>query len=819
MSVCIKLDKITEDTKYMYVSLNWLKQHVDLPTDIDPKDLALRLTMATVEVEEIKKKAENLDGVVVGELLEIKRHPNADKLSIAKVDVGEDKPRQIIFGQMVDMSPGFKVPVALAPTILPGNKKIEKAKLRGEESEGMLCLDQELGLLKEGVSIHFFEKDVKNGTPIKKALGLDDVIIEIDNKSVTNRPDLWGHYGLAREVAAIYGLPLKEYAVNKLKSGKGVSLSVEVNDCEACPRYMAVAVKGIKVGQSPEWLRRRMEAIGQKSINNIVDVTNYLMFDLGQPLHAFSADKIADGKIIVRRAEASETLTTLDGVKRSLEPTDLVIADKDRAVALAGVMGSADSEIHDATETIIIESANFEPATIRLTANRLGLRSEAAMRFEKSLDPKMTEMALRRAVDLIVEMIPGAKVASAIIDVRNFKQFLGPIEISWDFINKRIGQPIDQEKIVGILSGLGFGVKKKKQGLSVRIPTWRATKDIGLPEDLIEEVARVYGYDNIVSTMPLAAMEYVEENKLRQLERQVKDLLAIGAHANEVYNSSFSDAAFLTRLGAPLNEIELENPWTQDSRFMRSSLVPNLLKNVSDNLRFYEALNIFEVGKVFVDDGSGEIARPGTDERLPSQDLHVTGVIVGVAGTDPFFAAKGTVQKMCSELGLNVDFVTAENKMIWCHPRQHLEVVFNKAVLGYVAAVHPAALQAAGIGKASGLFDLNLDKLVKHFPMIKKYTPLAKYPAVPLDLSIVVGEDTPWQAIKQLAEAVDSVLVQSVDLLDVFKNDKIESGKKSITLRATYRAIDRTLSLEEAMKLHEKLAGQLAKAYGAEVRR
>lgn len=814
----------------MYLSLNWLKQYVDLSNDVDPKDLALKLTMATVEVEGIKKQVENLDRVVVGELLEIRKHPDADRLRLVFVDVGGAKSVQVVCGGS-NLVEGMLVALAL-----PGARvrwhgegepvELQPAKVRGVDSAGMICAAAEIGLAaifpakgeSEIIDLQPREKFAV-GESLAKALGLDDVIIEIDNKSVTNRPDLWGHYGMAREVAAIYGLPLKEYSANKLKSGKGVSLSVEVRDSEACPRYMAVAMTGVKVGPSPAWLRQRMEAIGQKSINNIVDVTNYLMFDLGQPLHAFSAEKIANNKIIVRRAAAGESLTTLDGVKRALLPGDLVIADKDRAVALAGVMGSADSEIHATTETIIIESANFEPATIRQTANRFGLRSEAAMRFEKSLDPNFADAALRRAVDLISAMLPEAKVASGVIDEKEFKQFLGPIEISWEFINQRIGQAIEPEKITNILTSLGFGVAKKKQGLVVRIPTWRATKDISLPEDLIEEISRVYGYDNIVSAMPLAAMEYVEENNLRRLERRVKELLALGAHANEVYNSSFSDAAWLTKIGAPLIEIELANPWTQDSRFMRSSLVPNLLKNVFDNLRFFSAMNIFEVGKVFVDDEAGEIARPGTEERLPGQDLHAAGAIVAAQGFDPFFVAKGTVQKICSELGMDVDFVPANNKLVWCHPRQHLDVICNKEVLGYVAAAHPAVLKAVDIGKAVGLFDLNLNKIVKYFPVVKKYAPLAKYPAVSLDLSIIVGEETPWQAIKNLAEAVDSALVQSVDLLDVFKNDKIESGKKSVTLRATYRAIDRTLSLEEAAKLHEKLAMQMRKAYGAEVRK
>ncbi|MBU1663081.1 hypothetical protein KKE25_00620, partial [Patescibacteria group bacterium] len=610
----------------MYLSLNWLKDFVDIPQSIDPEELGLKLTTHTVEIDGIKKQAEKLDGVVVGEILDIKKHPNADKLTIAQVDVGETKPRQIIFGQMLKIEIGQKMPVALAPTTLPDNKKIEKTELRGEISEGMLCLDQELGLSKQGISAHFFDKSVKNGTSIIKALGLDDVIFEVDNKSITNRPDLWSHYGMAREISAFLNIKFKRlkntipptplyqggntipptplyqggntipptplyqggntipptplYQGGNLTplsalSGRRSKIKVKVEDFKLCPRYMAIVLDGIKIENSPEWMRKRLLAAGMRPINNIVDITNYVMLELGQPTHIFDLKKIENAisnfhpcsvsqnrrgtifkqipnpksqiNIIIRKAKNGEIIKTLDGQDQKLDDSMLVIADTEKPIAIAGIIGGANSEVDEKTSSILIESANFNPVSIRKTAQKLGLRSEASTRFEKSLDPNLCEIAFARIVELIEEFCPQAKIISELSDEKKYFLNQGLIKLNLEWVEKRIGKKIEKKKIVEILENLGFEINKDierpigrlaSNAISVAIPSWRA-KDVSISEDLIEEIVRIYGYDNLNPEMPKIAMEAPEINNERLLERKIKNILSIGAKLTEVYNYSF----------------------------------------------------------------------------------------------------------------------------------------------------------------------------------------------------------------------------------------------------------------------------------------
>lgn len=803
----------------MNLSLNWLKQYVDLPADLKPEALARKLTLSTVEVENFRNLAENLEGIVVGELLSIKKHPNADKLNIALVDVGEVKPRPIVFGQMVEMKVGYKVPVALAPTVLPGGHKIEKAKLRGEWSEGMLCLDQELGLAKEGVSIQFFEKEIKNGSLVKKVLQLDDIVYEIDNKALTNRPDLWGHQGLAREVGALLSRPFKESLASKIKRGKGVALKVKVAEPKLCPRYLGVALSGIKVEPSPVWLRQRLAAIGQSSINNIVDITNYILYDLGQPLHAFDAEKIKNQEITVRRAKKGEQLVALDGQSRVLTAEDLVIADATKAVALAGIMGNENSEIRPSTQTIILEAANFEPFGIRRTANRLNLRTESAIRFEKGLDPNLAEKAMRKAVQLILQTVPGAQVASVLVDINNFSLKLAPIELTWDFIERKIGQKLDPKQIAAILEGLGFKLKNSARGLKVIVPSWRAGKDISSPEDIIEEIVRIYGYDKLEARMPLVRMEYVPPEKVLLLGRQIKTILSEALAANEVYNYSFVDSNFLQKIGQPVtDDIRLANPLAESVSLLRKSLIPNLLKNTVDNLRFYDRINFFEVGQVFIDNQKGEKVQLGHSESLPQQDVMAGGVIVTKNGAEPFFLAKGTVETLAVKLDLKLDYDQFSEVPAWCHPAQTLTILIGKERVGYVASLHPFVAQALDLKAGVGLWELNLNKLEKYFPAIVQYQALGKFPAIKMDLSIIIPAAAAWKDIQNLVRLVEPKLIKQIEFLGVFRDDKIGESRKSLSFRITYAAEDRTLEMSEVDQLQTKILEHLKKAMLVELR-
>ena len=801
----------------MNISLNWLKQYIDLPKTVKPEELGLKLTMATVEVEEVTDLSSSLENIVVGKITKIAPHPNADRLRLTEVDVGSKTVKVVCGG--INLTEGMLVAQAMPGARVRWHGEgepivLEIAKVRGEESEGMICTSAEIGLAgmfpaKEDAEIvDLSNLKCKIGTNLAEALELNDAIYEIDNKSMTNRPDLWGQYGMAREVAAIYDLKLEKYSVNKIEEGKGIDLRVKVQNKSACPRYMAVALSGIKIGPSPEWLQKRLLAIGQKPINNIVDVTNYVMYDLGQPMHAFSADQILDNEIIVRSARNNEKITTLDAIERELREEDLVIATKEKVIALAGIMGNENSQINDNTETIILESATFDPVVIRRTSSRLGLRTEASVRFEKSLDPNIAELAIQKAVNLIQEMIPESKVVSPLIDINNYKNNVKPIEIEFDFINRRIGTDLGQDRIVKILTNLGFTVKATKKALKVTVPSWRATKDVNIKEDLIEEITRIYGYDNLTPDMPPVKIEYKESNKLRNLERQIKQILALQFGANEVYNYSFVDRTWLAKIGFLSEQIELQNPWAENMNLLRRSLVPNLLENAINNFRFFDQINIFEVGKTFIENQNGPIARPGVDATLPTQDVIAGGILSAGTTEEAFLRAKGMVESLLNKAQVNP----------WCHPHQFMQVLIGKERLGYFSVMHPEVAQRIELNKPVAVWELNLTLLQQYSEDKLKYKTLSKYPSIELDLSILVSEKTAWQDIQKLVLAVDPKIIKTVRLLDVYKNDKIEVGKKSVTFRIVYLDEEKTLEMEFVSTLQKKIVEQLKKAVSAEVR-
>ncbi len=817
----------------MLISFNWLKQHVKLPDSTTAKEVAEKLKLSTVEVEGITYQGENLDGVVVGEILEITKHPNADKLSLAQVDVGETKPRQIIFGQMVTMEIGFKVPVALAPTVLPGGREIKRTAMRGETSEGMLCLDQEMGFLKEGVSIQFFGKEVKPGTPITKVLGLDDYIFEIDNKSLSNRPDLWGHYGIAREVAALFNRNVEPYQTKeisaKVGSASGGKLQVEVEDAKLCPRYMAVVMSGIKVGESPAWLKERLMAVGLRPINNIVDITNFVMLDVGQPMHAFDVNKLTinkeqgtNVKIVVRQAKEGEEFITLDEKKHRLDSSMLVIATDEKAVALAGVMGGLESGISNDTTTIIFESANFDAATTRRTSTKLGLRTDSSARFEKSLDPNLAEIALKRAVELVLEVCPEAKVASKVVDVGKPRLFTGPLEISLDFFKQKIGIEIPEKTIVTILERLGFKVTAKKKMLSVKIPTWRATKDISIPEDIVEEVARIYGYDNIPATLPIFPITPPETNKLRQLERAVTELLVRELGFTEVYNYSFVSEAQIVKFGDDITRyLELDNPLSKERPYLRRHLLNNLLENIKENSARYGRLKLCEIGKVYHPEYAGPRAEKNGDELLPSQDTWLTAVYADKENDNPFWEARRAAEAVAKNLKINWEIIPAGERIKPSqHPSRTALIKFGDHKLGAISELHPAVAAALGIEERVGVFTLNLSLVAEHLDQLVSpagYQPLSLYPEVIRDIAFVVKKEITHANILKALGHVDPLL-KKVELFDVFMGEGIGEGYKSMAYHLTYAHPERTLTTEEVDKVQSKVEKVLCEKCGAEIR-
>lgn len=802
----------------MLISLNWLKDYVDIPKSVTPEDLSLLLTTHTVEIECIERQGTGLDGVVVGEILEIKKHPNADKLSVAQIDVGEKKPRQIIFGKMLDMEVGLKVPVALAPTVLSGGLEIKKAKLRGETSEGMLCLDQEMGLLKDGVSMRFFDKKVKNGTPIVRALNLDDVIYELDNKSITHRPDLWSHYGLAREIAAFTGGKFKEYkADSKLlsKSESKIKLKGKIEDYDLCPRYMAIAMEGIIIEDSPKWMQDKLIAVGVRPISNIVDITNYVLLELGQPLHAFDAKLLGD-KIVVRRAKNKEIMKTLDTEKRELDKNDIVITDGKNPVALGGIMGGLTSEINNETTSIVIESANFEPTTIRKTSTKLGLRSESSMRFEKGLDPNLSETALIRTVELVKKLCPKARVVSNLVDEKKFKLDQGPIELNLDWLEKKIGERIEDKKVVGILESLGFIVETRHaSSIRVTVPTWRATGDILIPEDIVEEVVRIYGYDNIKPVMPKVNMESPEVNEERLFERKIKNILAGASVLTEVYNYSFVGEEQLKKLSIDFkNHIRLVNPIAEHQTMLRQSLIPNIINNIITNQAKYDEIGIFEIGSVYFN-SDGEINKDESNEFLPYQEKHLSIVIAGVKNDKVFKKAKGVLEYLMGAINLSVNYEVSETKPNWSDEGYCASILVGGKSIG---SINNLGNTSAGVKKKVSAIEISFKELfnLAKDKEVKKYKQLEKFPAAVRDLAFVVDVKIMYNDIKNEIAGFNE-LISEVELFDVYEGDKLGENKKSLAFHITYQA-DRTLTAEEVDGLQKGLIGKLEKKFNAKIR-
>ncbi len=816
----------------MLISYNWLKQYVNLPSNISALDVAARLKAVTVEVEGVKNQGELLQNVVVGRVVSAVKHPNADKLKLCRVDIGADEIQivcggsNVVEGMLAAIGKvGAKVQwhgegelIELAPT-----------KIRGEDSFGMICAADEIGLgemfvkkdEKEILDLSNFA-DKKNivGLSVAEVLGLNDTILEIDNKSLSNRPDLWGHYGMAREVAVLFNRDLKKYETKEVKPGKDFKLKVEIQDAKLCPRYMAVAVSGIQVGPSPKWLQEKLLAVGSNPINNIVDITNYIMLDLGQPLHAFDASKVGHN-IGVRLAKNGEKFVALDKAEYTLTENDLMIVSGEKSLGIAGVKGGMESGTYADTTAVIFESANFDPITVRKTATRLGLRTDSAVRYEKSLDPNMCEVALRKLVELTMEVCPEAKVVSKIMDEKKFHLSVGPIELASDIFTKKLGVEIPQKDILNILTRLGFEVKVKKNSLMVKIPTWRATKDISIAEDIVEEVVRFFGFENIPATLPTFPINPPEKNALRALERDVAETLVKTLGYNEVYNYSFVSDAQVVKMGDDLSKyLELDNPLSKERPFLRRNLLPNLFENIKNNIENYSEVKIFEIGKVFSIKESGMRADSNGDTLLPQQDTWLATMYAGKKEATPFWQAKKALENIF--LALKADFQIMSPTVVkpWAHPGRLAVVMCGGQEVGVLCEISPLVSQNLGIEQRVGVLQLNLSGLIEVLSKQKdksNYKPASVYPTVTRDLAFLVKKEiTHQQILKVLKKTSD--LVKDINLFDVYEGSKIGEGYKSMAYRLTYGHSDRTMTADEIENAVKKAQEALKKEFAVEVR-
>jgi phenylalanyl-tRNA synthetase beta chain len=554
-----------------------------------------------------------------------------------------------------------------------------------------------------------------------------------------------------------------------------------------------------------------------------VDITNYVMLELGQPLHAFDLEKIDGSKkktIVVRTAKEGEKISLIDGTEKKLGAGMLVIADTKKPVALAGVMGGKNSEIGNQTTKIILESANFDFINIRKTSTILGLRTEASMRFEKGLDPNLAEMGLKKALALITEIIPEAKVGSKIVDVKNFKLNPASIKFDTDYLNNKIGTAVPIRRAMDILLGLGFGVKSAGKTLTVKIPTWRATKDIAIAEDLVEEVVRIYGYENISPLMPKASIAPPEVNKSRMVEKIVKNILAGGLEMTEVYNYSFVDEKVLRQAGFdPAKHIRLKNSIAKNLSHLRQSLVPNLILNISQNQHFFDKIRVFEMGTIFYPE-AGEYKKDSRGkEMIPQQDKSLVGMVLEKGNDTPFYETKDALAALLSAMNLDCQFsVWKSEAPPWAHPARTLQVNARGKTIGVITELNPNIQKNFGIKHRVGLFGINFDELANLYSDSVIYRAIPKYPAIEFDLAVIVPRKTVWAEVSKAIFEVENNLVKEVRLFDVFEGRGMEEGKKSLAFRIVYRSDSRTLKLEEAKKIEEKIIQKLNQKFGAKLR-
>lgn len=811
----------------MLISKNWLRDFVFLPDAFDASDLARRLSLATVEVEGVESQGAALENIVVGVIKEVTAHPNADKLRICLVDIGRENVSIVCGGSNV--AQGMKVIVAKLGASVRWHGEgepivMEPAVIRGVESRGMICAADEVGL-----NDRFPKKDAKEivdlsaisakpGTPLASALGLDDVIFDIDNKSLSNRPDLWGHYGLAREVAALTRKKLSEINPPAIKGDKEWKVSVNVSAADLCSRYMAVVVSGVAATASPDWLVQRLAATGQRSINAIVDLTNYVMLELGQPLHAFDAEVIKQAEktvaIAVRRAVAAEQLVALDEKEYSLNDDTLVIANHVEALALAGIKGGKHSGVNADTNTIVIEAATFNAGSVRRTSTRLGLRTDSSARYEKTLDPHLPALALRRVVELARQLWPQARVVSEVVDVANFATAPRVLEFPWSFINERLGVEVPRKTAVDILERLGFEVIIKKNSARITVPTWRS-KDVSIPEDVVEEVARVFGYANIPAIMPEFPIVPAPINAVRQVERLSRQVLVANAFS-EVSLYSFVASEWLSRLGLSSEPyLALDNPIAKDRPLLRRELWVGLLETVESNVHRFDQVRVFELGRSYCVEDAGERSEPRSDELLPRQP-NLLGLAVAEKNNEqPFFVAAEAVYELGRALNRTLVIRTATLGAQF-HPGRSAQIWCGEVLVGWVAELHPQLQQTLGISARTALAEISLTTIAEQPKQAHLYSPVADFPSVTRDIAFTVSRAVAHADIAATLRAAHP-LVSRVELFDVYQGERISHGEKSLAYQVTYQT-DHTLTAAEIESAHSAVVAALETKYQVTLR-
>jgi phenylalanyl-tRNA synthetase beta chain len=809
----------------MNVSLNILKQFVNL-SNISPEEIRDKLTAHTVEVEKIINPQERFNNVVIAKILEVKKHPQADKLQIALVDAGEKEPLKIVCGAP-NIAVGQLVPLAKIGAILGEGFEIKKAEIRGEESFGMLCAPDELGLGDDHSGIMILDEKAKIGQDFAKYLNLDNIILEVDNKSLSNRPDLWGHYGLARELSVLFNKKLSNYEVKEIKTKKAKetknkkseNITVDIKAKNLCRRYLALKVDNVKIEESPAWLKNELSALGINPINNIVDASNYVMIELGQPLHAFDAENIK--KISVRKADKGEKFITLDDKERILDDEDLMICSDRESLAIAGIMGGKSSQINNTTSSIIIESANFDAVSVRKTAQRLGIRSDAVMRFEKSLDPNYCDLAIKKMAELVKKLCPQANFNYEILELGDFKNEEQIIALDLNWAEKIIGQKIEDKKIESILESLGLIIKEKKENvLNISIPSWRQ-KDLKIKQDLIEEIVRIYGYNNININLPESSILPPEQDPEMELIKKIKNILSCSFKMNEVYNYSFVSEEQLDKLELDSKPyIKLLNPLSKQSSLLRQTLTTNLVSNIKTNQAKYEKLALFEIGNIFLNAPGGPNKDEKMSESLPYQEKKL-GLILGDKKGQVFTDLKNIAFNLLYDLsqGQEAEFLGSETIINWADKNEKCLIVMGGREIGFLAKIEKNILNKNGIKMEVASCEIDLKTLLLVITKLKndKYQGISKFPAVNRDLAFVINEKISYNDISKELNNFHE-LIKKVDLFDVYSGQNLENGKKSLAFHLSFQSEEKTLSGEEVEEIVAKLIKHLEEKFSAQIR-
>ena len=811
----------------MKVSLNWIRDYVQLPADADLKRLAYDLTMSTVEVEDAVELAKQFEHMAVGVINAVEQHPNADKLKVCKTDIGGEV-KDIVCGG-TNLRTGMKVAVALPGAMCRWHGEgepveIKQSKLRGVESYGMICGAAEIGLAdlfptkEEAHILDLSDFDAPAGTPLADALDLNDIILEIDNKSMTNRPDLWGHYGIAREIAALYDLPMKEFPHFDRSVANTAGFHVTVEDAERCPRYLSAQIEGLSVKPAPYQMQSRIWKVGMRPINALVDITNYVMLATGQPTHAFDSDHIA-GHVIVRRAGEGEKLLLLNGKELALSGDDLVIADDAGVVGLAGVMGGAKDSILPETDKVILEVANFQAAGIRRTALRYDNRTEASARYEKAIDPERCDQAFDLSMQLLGQLYPEMKVTGLVDEYpRHLKQAEIDVPLSW--LERRLGKRLPPEEIRHKMELLGYGISFSGDNMHVVVPTWRSTGDVSIQADIMEEVARMYGYENFEAEPITTTFDGAINQLDKDLERRIKEYLAIRCGMQEIFTYPWMDEQFVNAvLQSTEGILSLSTPPSPAERFVRSSLLPNLCKAVVKNERYFNDFAIFETVQVFRDENY--TAPYDAREKLPSQRKNVAGAF---ASTDKditalFRRVKGVVEMMARYVHMETLTFRQEEKPIWADNVVWLNIYRGEEKVGDLALLAKKVSMACGIKNLNVmLFQLDQDSLVPLKSRTNTFTHIAEYPMTDYDISLLLDGSVQWKDVVQTVSGIKSELLHGVSFVDEYRGKQVPAGKKSLTLRLSIGSKEKTLTSAEIEEVAAGVLRKIAKRFGAELR-